>query len=207
MLRSLLSSARRTTIANLLIVMGSWPDFKRRLPTSINVGEKRCPIKENVCHSPAECSCPPFPPSARLLPTFHPPFCLLNLTSFSRNLKRKASLQTSLIGLKESNDQTQLAPTHCKSHTAQVEAGLQRPVPLQPLLCFHGHQQSGSGQKAPQIKMGTPVISLHRWSALVADCFHHCGGKRGLYAFQRQTVLAGNTGLHGEIGASLKTET
>lgn len=72
-------------------------------------------------------------------------------------------------------------PPHTVNHTAQVEAGLQCPAPLQPLLFFHGHQQSGSGQKAPQIKMGTPVISLHRWSTPVADCFHHYGGKKGAF--------------------------
>lgn len=29
--------------------------------------------------------------------------------------------------------------------------------------------------------MGTPVISLHRWSTPVADCFHHYGGKKGAF--------------------------
>lgn len=69
-------------------------------------------------------------------------------------------------------------PPHTVNHSS---GGGWPAVSSSPLLFFHGHQQSGSGQKAPQIKMGTPVISLHRWSTPVADCFHHYGGKKGAF--------------------------
>lgn len=92
------------------------------------------------------------------------------------------------------------APTHRKFHPPQLETGyrgLRGPVPLQPLLFFPGHQQSG--QKAPQIKMGTPVISLHRWSTQVADCFHphrRVGGNGYCIVPEANTVRTGHVGSH-----------